>query len=258
MQADYVIAQGLGDAAGDKKEGATKAGGELTVANYFESLQTVPKKSFRLGPDGVSWALLPAVDEEVTSKMAEWDESLRAKGRVFTPLTGDPSNKYEYTIKVPAAEEGAEPTETPKELLEDQRLAFMVAEIDKACSVVPVGAYVLNSSQRVVANPYFKGLSLSQGLKLESYLHLRKPEVLPKLSMTERSVLQKSTQFLDTVVHDQPKGSWSLKHDPPNNTLILRSLLYPGYVHFNAVGSSVYGAVYHGTGARNFDLPFML
>eukprot|EP00286_Rhodomonas_abbreviata_P011435 CAMPEP_0181338604 /NCGR_PEP_ID=MMETSP1101-20121128/28728_1 /TAXON_ID=46948 /ORGANISM="Rhodomonas abbreviata, Strain Caron Lab Isolate" /LENGTH=304 /DNA_ID=CAMNT_0023449351 /DNA_START=253 /DNA_END=1167 /DNA_ORIENTATION=- len=258
LSGDYLIAQGLGDTLGDKKEAALKAGGELTVAEFFESLKTVPKKSFRLGPDGVSWALLPAVTDEVKAQVGEWQESMRNKGRVFTPLTGDPASKYEFTTKTGPPGETGEAAEEPKELQEDIRLAHMVEEIDSGCSVVPVGSFILNSAQTVVANPYYRGLSLSQGLKLDSYLHLRKPVVLPSQPVSERALLDKSTQFLDPVSFDVPKGSWSLKHDPPNNLLVLRSLLFPGYVHFNAVGSAVYGSVYHGTGARNYDLPFML
>ena len=72
----------------------------------------------------------------------------------------------------------------------------MVAEIDAACGVVPVGAVVLNSSQRVVFNPYFKGLSLSEALKLESFLHLRRPTELQKQPL---AAMSKSTQFLDKV-----------------------------------------------------------
>jgi len=244
---------------GDKKDTALNGGGEPTIAEFFESLKTVPKKSFRLGPDGVSWALLPAATDEVKGKVKEWEEAMRSKGRVFTPLAGDPAFKYEYTTKTGApAAEGGEPAEEPKDLQEDLRLACMVEEIDKACSVVPVGAFILSSSQAVMVNPYYRGLSLSSGLKLDSYLHLRKPEVLPTLPISDRALLQKSSQFLDPVSHDVPKGSWSLKHDPPNNLLVLRSLLYPGYVHFSTVGSPLYGSAYHGTGARNYDLPFML
>ena len=75
----------------------------------------------------------------------------------------------------------------------------MVAEIDAACGVVPVGAVVLNSSQRVVFNPYFNGLSLSEALKLESFLHLRRPTELQKQPLAERAAMSKSTQFLDKV-----------------------------------------------------------
>lgn len=49
-----------------------------------------------------------------------------------------------------------------------------------------------------------------------------------------------------------------MKHDAGNKIVVLRSLLYPGYVHFNMVANSTFGAIYIGSGARNNDLAFML
>jgi hypothetical protein len=178
VQRDYLIAQGLGDSAGDKKKEAENAGSEMTVARFFDTLQAVPKKTFRLGPDGVSWTILPTVTPEMTALDASWKKSIQAKGQVFTPLTGDISYKYEFTTLTGPPAEGDEekkPTPEAKEMVEDVRLACMVDDIDAAASVIPVGSFILNSSSRVVVNPYFRGLDLSAGLKLESYLHLRKP-----------------------------------------------------------------------------------
>ncbi len=178
VQRDYLIAQGLGDSAGDKKKEAENAGSEMTVARFFETLQAVPKKTFRLGPDGVSWTILPTVTPEMTALDASWKKSIQAKGQVFTPLTGDISYKYEFTTMTGPPAEGDEekkPTPEAKEMVEDVRLACMVDDIDAAASVIPVGSFILNSSSRVVVNPYYRGLDLSAGLKLESYLHLRKP-----------------------------------------------------------------------------------
>jgi radial spoke head protein 9 len=261
VQRDYLIAQGLGDSAGDKKKEAENAGSEMTVARFFDTLQAVPKKTFRLGPDGVSWTILPTVTPEMTALDASWKKSIQAKGQVFTPLTGDISYKYEFTTMTGPPAEGDEekkPTPEAKEMVEDVRLACMVDDIDAAASVIPVGSFILNSSSRVVVNPYFRGLDLSAGLKLESYLHLRKPLQLQNAPITERAVLSKSTQFLDPLTMDRPAGSWSLKHDAGNKIVVLRSLLYPGYVHFNMVANSAFGAIYIGSGARNNDLAFML
>lgn len=159
VKGDYLIAQGLGDTASDKKQAAMNAGSDITVAQFFDTLQSVPKKTFRLGPDGVSWTFLPVVTAEMKATHDEWKKSLQAKGRVFTPLTGEISFKYEYeTMTGPPAEgdEENKPTAEPKEMVEDLRLACMVEEIDQDTSVVPVGAFILNSSSRVVSNPYFR------------------------------------------------------------------------------------------------------
>lgn len=261
IQTDYLVAQGMGDTPGDKKEGALNAGAEITVAQFFDTLQAVPKKTFRLGPDGVSWTFVPTVTPEMKSQCEEWKQTLRNKGQVFTTLTGDISHKYAYTTMTgPPAEgdEEAKPTPEEKELAEDVRLACMVDEIDQDTSVVPLGAFILNSSSRVVANPYFRGLDLSAGLKLESYMHLRKPVALQDTPISERAMMSKSVNFLDPLTLDKPKGSWSLKHDASNKMIVLRSLLFPGYLHFNCIANSTFGAIYVGSGAKNQDLPFML
>jgi radial spoke head protein 9 len=257
IQRDYLIAQGLGDALTDKKEGALKASSDITVAEFFDTLQTVPKKTFRLGPDGVSWTFLPSITPEMSGLYESWQQSLREQGTVFKPLTGDISHKYEWSIAGPPADDG-KPTAVPKDMVEDVRLACMVDEIDVATSVIPIGAFVLNSFSRVVSNPYYRGLDLSAGLKLESYMHLRKPSALKDMPISERATLSKSTNFLDPLTVDKPKGSWSLKHDAANRMVVLRSLLYTGYVHFNCVANSTHGAIYIGSGVRNYDLPFML
>jgi len=145
-----------------------------------------------------------------------------------------------------------------KELSEEDRLAFAVEEVDSACAVVPLGAYVLFSTQQVVANDFFKGLSVAQGLKLDSYLHLRTPVRLAGAAASERAGLSKSTQFLDSLADDRPHGAWSVRHDPASGLTVVRSFLYPGYVHFNVAGTPMHGAVYVGAGGRNYDLSFQL
>jgi hypothetical protein len=137
----------------------------------------------------------------------------------------------------------------------------MIQEIDDATSVAPIGAYTLTSSQKVVANNFYKGLSVAEGFSMNAYLHLRAPHhngADKNNNTTNISAMAKSREFLDMVANDAPKGAWSLKHDAPNNLFVLRSLLYPGYVHFNVIGTPVYGSRYVGTGLKTWDLAFML
>jgi len=210
-------------------------------------------------PDGVGWTLLPTVDSEVQAKVAEFETFVKGSGKVFEPLMGDAAHVFKFTVTVPPAEEGGEATTDERELAEDERLAAMVAEIDEATSVVPVGAYVLTAGQQLVANTYYRGLPLSDGLSIRSYLHMRSPHAKDgEEAPTEQSAMVKARDFLDSVAGDTPKGSWSLKHDSPNNLIILRSLLYPGYIHFNMVDSPLFGSAYVGTGLKNFNLAFML
>ena len=67
-----------------------------------------------------------------------------------------------------------------------------------------------------------------------------------------------STGFLDSIARDQPAGSWSVQLDSRLKTASVRSLLWPGYFAFHSLGSSCFGGVYMGEGAKNVDLPFMI
>jgi hypothetical protein len=139
VQRDYLIAQGLGETTGDIKEAAMKGGSEITVAHFFETLQTLPKKTFRLGPDGVSWTFLPAVTPEMKAQHGAWKASLQAQGRVFSPLTGDVSHKYEWTeLTGPPAEGEEQNSPETKEMVEDVRLACMIDEIGVHCMCISV------------------------------------------------------------------------------------------------------------------------
>jgi len=142
------------------------------------------------------------VDEAVLAKVAEHKASLRAAGKTFEPLNGDPTYVFKYNVTVPPAEEGAEPTTEEKEFPELERLAAMVEEIEFATAVVPVGAFVLTSKQSVVVNKFYRGLPLSDGLSLRSYQHLRTPQ---STAPAEISTMNKSKEFLDTVADDTPR-----------------------------------------------------
>mmetsp|Transcript_28676 Transcript_28676/g.55979 ORF Transcript_28676/g.55979 Transcript_28676/m.55979 type:complete len:306 (-) Transcript_28676:110-1027(-) len=249
---DYLIAQGLGNVTSDKREASGQAGGDHTSPDFFKTMKMIPRKTFRLGPDGVSWTLLPTVDEAIEAKWLGWRDYLKGKGRIFTPFTGDPAHKFTYTSTK------ADGTETESYTLEEERLACVVHEIDQSCSVVPFGAYLLQSDLQVVANPYYKGLPLAKGTDIKTYLHLRKPEIMPTKPVSELAGLSKTMDFLDSLNDDLPAGAWSLKYDTPNNMIIIRSLAFPGYVFFSVVNSNVYGSAYVGTGLRNWDLAFML
>jgi len=252
-----MIAQGFGKEGpeGEISDDQIFPGHDDPIAENFSTLKAIPKRTYMLGADGISWTELPKVDEAVLAKVAEHKASLRAAGKTFEPLNGDPAYVFKYNVTVPPAEEGAEPTTEEKELPELERLAAMVEEIEFATAVVPVGAFVLTSKQSVVANKFYRGLPLSDGLSLRSYQHLRTPQ---RTAPAEISTMSKSKEFLDTVADDTPRDSWSLKHDPSNNLVVLRSLEYPGYVHFQMVDNPTYGSAYVGTGYKNEDLVHML
>lgn len=53
-------------------------------------------------------------------------------------------------------------------------------------------------------------------------------------------------------------GTWSIQFDRGSGLIVLRSLLWPGYVFYHVPGTRRYGSLYVGIGEKNLDLPFML
>lgn len=67
-----------------------------------------------------------------------------------------------------------------------------------------------------------------------------------------------NTAFLDDVVADFPKNSWSLLKDATESIANLRNIMWPGFYAFHRVNTSLHGCLYIGYGIRNNDLPFMV
>ena len=277
---EYVIAEGVGFPPEGKIERNKVAGSEPVVTEYFDSVKNIPRQFFRLGADNVSWVPLPAVTPEISQKIADFETDLRRVGNVFVPLSGNASNKFAYKVIIPpppkkvkepvVVAEGEEPPAPEpeeeekgpevieKELVEDERLAHLIAQINFATAVVPRGAYILNSSRQVTKNPYFSGIEHADALHLKNYMHLRRPAARQYQSEAERASLDKHKDFLDSLDLDAPKGCWSVVVDDSSNVVTLRSLLYPGFFFYHVLGSSSYGRLYVGNAERNYDLAFML
>ncbi len=49
-----------------------------------------------------------------------------------------------------------------------------------------------------------------------------------------------------------------MQSDRGGATMLVRSLLWPGFTAFNQPGTRAYGCVYNGLAQRNLDLAFML
>ncbi|KAK1338364.1 hypothetical protein QTO34_001480 [Cnephaeus nilssonii] len=101
-------------------------------------------------------------------------------------------------------------------------------------------------------------LTLSEAKKLSSYFHFREPVDLKNKTLLEKADLDPSLDFMDSLEHDIPKGSWSIQMERGNALVVLRSLLWPGLTFYHAPGTKNCGYIYVGTGEKNMDLPFML
>ncbi|XP_038032950.1 radial spoke head protein 9 homolog isoform X2 [Anas platyrhynchos] len=198
--------------------------------------------------DCVEWSLLTPVAKEVG------EQAERLKGR----FQGDPSFQYEYAEV--SAEDAERLLEDGTELVikEEDRLIATIDQIDRAVGIVPRGAFVKTPLGSVHENRNFEGLSLTEAKKLSSYFHFTEPSNLKNKTLLEKANWDPSTDFLDSLEHDIPPGSWTVQPEKGGAVVVLRSLLWPGLTFYHVPMTKQYGYVYFGTGEKNLDLPFML
>ncbi|NWS44906.1 RSPH9 protein, partial [Probosciger aterrimus] len=196
----------------------------------------------------VEWSLLPPVTKEMIAQAEQ------LTGR----FQGDPSFAYEFAdINAEDAEEliagGKEAS-----IKEEVRLVATIEQIDRAVGIIPRGAFVKTPLGSVCENRNFEGLSFTEAKKLSSYFHFTEPVNLKKKTLLEKADLDPSTDFLDSLEHDIPQGSWTVQLEKGGTVVVLRSLLWLGLTFYHIPMTKQYGYIYFGNGEKNLDLPFML
>ncbi|XP_062042170.1 radial spoke head protein 9 homolog [Lepus europaeus] len=218
------------------------------IAQGLSENQLAPRKTL-YSLNCVEWSLLPPATEEMAAQTAV------VKGRFM----GDPSHEYEHTElqKVNEGDKAFE-EEVVVQIKEETRLVSVIDQIDKAVAIIPRGALFKTPFGPIHVNRTFEGLPLSEAKKLSSYFHFREPVELRNKTLLEKASLDPSLDFMDSLEHDIPKGSWSVQMERGNALVVLRSLLWPGLTFYHTPNTKSYGYIYVGTGEKNIDLPFML
>ncbi|XP_035177636.1 radial spoke head protein 9 homolog isoform X4 [Oxyura jamaicensis] len=196
----------------------------------------------------VDWSLLTPVTKEVEA------QAEKLKGR----FQGDPSFQYEHAeVNAEDAERLLEDGKEPV-IKEEDRLIATIDQIDRAVGIIPRGAFVKTPLGSVHENRNFEGLSLTEAKKMSSYFHFTEPVNLKNKTLLEKANWDPSIDFLDSLEHDIPQGSWTVQLEKGGTVVVLRSLLWPGLTFYHVPMTKQYGYVYFGTGEKNLDLPFML
>ena len=144
-----------------------------------------------------------------------------------------------------------------KNMTETDRLSFVVRAIDRDCSVVPVGGFKMLPINELRRNDLFEGLNSEDLDKKEKYVHFRPVENQEKKDKIAMGKAIFDFEFLDSIVDDPIKDSWSIHVDSTKIISTLRSLVWPGYFAFCKANSDQFGGVYIGYGIKNIDIPFM-
>lgn len=216
--------------------------GDYLIAKGVGETFATPK--FFFCEDGVKWAELPPVTQQMMDDVAMLPSVM--------PLSGDISTRLPLPVPPPVDEE-AEPEE-PKYVTEIERLAVMVSQIENECALCPAGALMQKADHCIVPASTYTGLAFAAASDLKSYVFMNKP----KPADVNASALKASTDFLTSCSEIVPKGSLTLKFDEGTSIVTMRSLLYPGFYAYNVVGMPVHGYCYVGNGLKNVDIAFML
>ena len=149
------------------------------------------------------------------------------------------------------------PKTKKKNMTETDRLSYVVRAIDRDTSVAPVGGFKMMPINELRRNDLFEGLNSEDLDKKEKYVHFRPVENQEKKDKIDMGKAVLDFEFLDSIVDDPIKDSWSIHVDSTRTISSLRSLIWPGYFAYCKANSNEFGGVYFGYGIKNIDIPFM-
>jgi radial spoke head protein 9 len=138
------------------------------------------------------------------------------------------------------------------------RLTTVVHAIENDCQICPIGSFKMTPEHQVRRNEAFRGLDRAEGMRLENYLHFRNVQDEAKRAELDLPTAPFNERFLESASEDQPRGSWSLQPDERRESVMVRSLQWPGYQFFHKLSSNRFGAVYIGDGLKNLEIHFIV
>uniref|UniRef100_A0A7S3MLL3 Radial spoke head protein 9 homolog n=1 Tax=Favella ehrenbergii TaxID=182087 RepID=A0A7S3MLL3_9SPIT len=143
-------------------------------------------------------------------------------------------------------------------LTELDRLTTTVRAIENDCQICPVGAFKMTPEHQVRRNEAFNGLNAESGMRLANYLHFRNVQDEAKRAELDLPTAPFNERFLESASVDQPRGCWSMQKDERGDSVMVRSLQWPGYQFFHRLNSSRFGAIYVGDGLKNLEIHFIV
>lgn len=142
----------------------------------------------------------------------------------------------------------------PKELVEIDRVKYVVYSIENDCQIAPLGAFKMTSQHQVRRNEAFRGLEQNNCLSLSSYVHFRNVQSEYNKAALDLPSAPFNKNFLESISGDKPKGCWNFLNTQPSQNVLGRSLLWPGYHFYHHLGSNKFGSIYIGDGLKNLEL----
>lgn len=115
----------------------------------------------------------------------------------------------------------------------------------------------MTSTHQVRRNEAFKGFSEAESTSLKNYVHFRNVQDPTKKRELDLPSAPFNAEFLENISGDKPTGCWNFQHDMKKETVLGRSLMWPGFHFYHLLGLNKFGSVYIGDGLKNLELQFM-
>ncbi len=159
----------------------------------------------------------------------------------------DSDESEEEEIKVPK-----------KKLTELDRLATVVLAIENDCQICPLGAFRMTPQHQLRRVPAFAGLQGEQAAQLKSYLHFRNVQAADKKAELDRPEAPFKADFLESIEGDMPRGCWNIQSCERGDTVLIRSLNWPGYQFYHRKSTAHFGGLYIGDGLKSQEVHFIV
>jgi hypothetical protein len=244
----------------------------LVIVCYTRGL--LGDKTYYASLDGVSWFGLPLVTSSLLFHTAHIRSRITGNPLTKTPVRHPrkpiPFKEFEPLIppkpvneeeeeeeekeekeKEPNEEEEKEEEEDLGEhegvtITEDQRVACLVARIEKNGMIFPQDALLWSSPTTVKVNPLFK--EVPADATLDDFCRL------DRLARSENARVNGIVDTMPLLSEDLPAKGWKISVQGNTGVIRINSLLWPGRA-FISKGPH-WGAVYLGNGERNVDFLF--
>ncbi len=130
--------------------------------------------------------------------------------------------------------------------------------IENDTHVSPVGAFKMTPQHQVRRNESFQGLRGADAHELSNYKHFRNVQDAMKKMDLDLPTAPFNPHFLDDITEDKPKGCWNIVQCEKQETVVIRSLMWPGYQFYHQKGTHRFGSFYVGDGLKCLDLHFII
>jgi radial spoke head protein 9 len=145
-----------------------------------------------------------------------------------------------------------------RKLKEEDRLSATIHLINHEVLVVPRGALYKRADGAIVESLAFEGLTPLEAREIKNFLHYRVPTQKWNTNLLTRDDYNFAMDFLDPLDVDIPEGCWLLNLTVSEDTVVLKSLYWPGMFFYHLLKTPRYGFVYFGNGIKCLDVPFFL